>query len=297
MPVKHRSRRGWVPWAFLALPLALYLVWVVVPILESFYFSLTKGDSILYGAKFIGLRNFERLFQDPTFYLALQNNLAWLLSFLLVPVPLGLAVALLFNRPGRAADAYKSLLYLPMTLSFAVIGTIWAWIYQPDNGILNGFLRSLGLDSWAVNWTGDPKYMTGALVGVGIWRQVPYIMILYLAALQGVSQDLVEASMIDGAGWFQRFRAVVLPALAPATVIGMTISVIDSLRAFDVVYVMTNTKARAAEVLASYMYSSAFQYQDFGYGSAIAVVQFLITFGFIFVYIDRVLRDEAARGL
>lgn len=294
--MKH-NQGWWVPWAFLALPLTLYLVWVVFPILQSFTYAFTKGDSLLYGAKFIGFKNFLRLFQDPTFYLALQNNLVWLICFVVIPVPLGLAVALLFNRPTRSANVFKSLLYLPMTLSFAVIGTIWAWIYQPDNGILNGFLRSIGLDSWAHQWTGDPQYMTGALVVVGVWRQVPYIMILYLAALQGVSQDLIEASMIDGAKWWARFRAVILPALAPATVIGVTVSVIDSLRAFDVVYVMTNTKARAAEVLASYMYSSAFQYQDYGYGSAIAVVQFAITLAFIIFYVLRVLQDERARGL
>lgn len=285
----------WAPWAFLALPLALYLVWVVFPIAESLAFAFTKKDSIVYGIQWVGFRNFARLAGDSQFRVAIVNNLVWLLCFVLVPIPLGLGVAMLFNteRPGNRI--FKTLFYVPMTLSFAVIGTIWMWIYAPDYGVLNSMLRGLGLGSWAKPWLGDRHYMTAALVVVGVWRQVPYVMILYLAGLKGVPTELVEAAMIDGASWWQRFRSVVLPLLAPATIVAMTISIIDSLRAFDIIYVMTNTKARAAEVLASYMYTNAFGYSDFGYGSAIAVVQFLITLIFILFYIGRVLRDETER--
>ena len=281
-----------MPWFFLALPLTMYFLWVILPVFQSLQYSLTQKDSILYGQKFIGLANFIRLFQDPQFLLALKNNLAWLSCFVLIPIPLGLAIAMLFNMDYRGNNVMKTLFYIPMTLSFAVIGTIWAWIYQPDFGVLNTFLRGLGFPDLAKQWLGDKRFMTGALVAVGVWRQVPYVMILYLAGLKNVPEELVEASMIDGANWGQRFRNVVLPMLAPATVMAVTISIIDSLRAFDVVYVMTNTKARAAEVLASYMYTSSFQYQDYGYGSAIAVIQFAITFLFIIVYVNNSLKNE-----
>ncbi len=291
-------RRGWWrPWAFLALPLAVYLVWVYIPILQSFGYAFTKRDSLLYDTVYIGFANFKRLFSDPQFHIALKNNLVWLVFFVLVPIPLGLLIAMLFNNTFRGNRIYKTLFYLPMTLSFAIIGTIWMWIYSPDTGFLNTILRLINLDVLAKPWLGDKRFMTGALVVVGVWRQVPYIMILYLAGLQGVPVELVEASIIDGASWGQRFRRVILPILAPATVVSMTISIIDSLRAFDIIYVMTNTKARAAEVLASYMYTSSFQYQDYGYGSAIAVIQFLITLGFILVYINRTLNDEKTSGL
>ncbi len=293
-----RTKSGtywWTPWAFLALPLAMYLVWVMIPIVQSLLFSFTKKDTIVYGTVWVGFRNFARLFRDHQFWLAVKNNFYWLVFFVLVPVPLGLFIAMLFNNERRGSRLYKTLFYIPMTLSFAVIGTIWAWIYTPDYGVLNGLLRAIGLDSLAVQWLGDKRYMTGALIAVGVWRQVPYVFILYLAGLKGVPPELVEAAMIDGASWWQRFRHVVLPMLAPATVVAVTISIIDSLRAFDIVYVMTNSKARAAEVLASYMYSTAFHYSDFGYGSAIAVVQFAITLAFILVYINNVLRDEANR--
>ncbi|MCX7024413.1 MAG: sugar ABC transporter permease [Spirochaetes bacterium] len=290
-----KNKAWWVPWAFLALPLVLYLFWVILPVFQSLAYSFTKRDSIIFGTQWVGFRNFARLFTDGQFWLAIRNNMVWLVFFVGIPVPLGLFVAMLFNTERRGNRLYKTLFYLPMTLSFAIIGTMWMWIYNPDFGALNTFLRMVGLDSVAVQWLGDKRYMTGALVAVGVWRQVPYVMILYLAGLKGVPGELVEAAMIDGASWWQRFRHVVIPMLAPATVVAMTISVIDSLRSFDIVYVMTNTKARAAEVLASYMYSSTFHYSDYGYGSAIAVMQFLITLGFILVYVNNVLKNEIER--
>ncbi len=297
MTMAKLKRGWWLPWAFLALPLTVYLIWVYIPILQSFGYAFTKRDSLLYGTEYIGFGNFARLLSDPQFYTALKNNLIWLVFFVLIPIPLGLFIAMLFNNSFPGNRIYKTLFYLPMTLSFAIIGTIWMWIYSPDSGFLNSILRSLGLVDLAKPWLGDKRFMTGALVAVGVWRQVPYIMILYLAGLQGVPVELVEASIIDGANWGQRFRRVILPILAPATIVSITISVIDSLRAFDIIYVMTNTKARAAEVLASYMYTSSFQYQDYGYGSAIAVIQFLITLTFILIYISSTLKSEKTSGL
>lgn len=280
------------PYMILALPLIMYMIWVIIPIFQSLAFSLTDRDSILFDREFIGLGNFIRLFQDPQFHIALRNNLSWMIAFVLIPIPMGLAIAMFFNQDYGGARLFKTAFYIPMTLSFAVIGTIWAWIYQPSFGALNTFLRMVGADDLARQWLGDRRYMTGALIAVGVWRQVPYVMILYIAGLKNVPGELVEASMIDGASWMQRFRFVVFPMLRPATVVAVTISIIDSLRAFDIIYVMTNTQARAAEVLASYMYTSAFTFQDYGYGSAIAVIQFFITLGFILFYVNNTLKTE-----
>lgn len=270
----------------------MYAIWVIVPVIESMAFAFTRADTILYGAKFYGFKNFTRLFEDPTFFLTLKNSLFWLIFFVVIPTPFGLLIAMFFNSNRPGVNVFKTLFYLPMTLSFAVIGTIWAWIYHPDFGLLNTVLRAVGMDGWAKPWLGDRHFMTFALIVVGVWRQVPYVMILYLAGLKNVPPELVDAGMIDGANWGQRFRYIVIPMVAPATVVAVTISIIHSLRTFDIIYVMTNTHARAAEVLATMMYTSAFTYSDYGYGSAIAVVQFIITFTFIFVYITNVLRGE-----
>ncbi len=289
------KKQSLVPWCFLAIPLTMYAIWVVIPVFQSLLFSFTHRDSIMIETRFVGFANFIRLFADPQFHLALKNNFVWLLCFVCIPIPVGLAVALLFNLDFRGNRIFKTLYYIPMTLSFAVIGTIWAWIYQPDFGVLNSFLRAIGLPGLAKQWLGDSRYMTGALVAVGVWRQIPYIMILYIAGLKNIPMELIEAADIDGTSWMQRFRHVVLPLLGPSTIMAVTISIIDSLRSFDIIYVLTNTKARAAEVLASYMYSSAFHYQDYGYGSAIAVMQFLITFLFIVFYVNNSLKNEIQR--
>ena len=280
------------PWLLLALPLCMYFIWVIIPVFQSLLFSLTYRESILIQSKFIGLANFIRLFQDPQFYLALKNNFVWLICFVLIPIPLGLAVALLFNIDCAGANTYKTLFYIHMTLSFTVIGTIWAWIYLPEYGVLNVFLRSIGLESFTRQWLGDKRYMTGALVAVGVWRQIPYIMILYLAGLKNIPVELIEAALIDGADFRRRFTHIIVPLLAPSTVMAVTISIIDSLRSFDAIYVLTNTKARAAEVLSTYMYTSSFNYQDYGYGSAIAVIQFTITLTFILIYVNKSLNKE-----
>ncbi|WP_428768796.1 sugar ABC transporter permease [Treponema sp. HNW] len=288
----HKFKTALIPWLFLALPLTMYFTWVILPVFQTLLFSLTDRESILIQTKYIGLANFMRLFRDPQFYLALKNNFIWLISFVAVPIPLGLAIAMLFNTDYRGNKLYKTLFYIPMTLSFTVIGTIWAWIYQPEYGVLNVFLRSIGLHGAAHPWLGDKRYMTYALVAVGIWRQVPYVMILYLAGLKNIPSELIEAAMIDGANFRQRFIRIIIPMLSPATIMAVTISIIDSLRSFDAIYVLTNTKARAAEVLSTYMYTAAFHYQDHGYGSAIAVIQFIITLTFILIYVNNSMNKE-----
>ncbi|MCG8572940.1 MAG: sugar ABC transporter permease [Spirochaetes bacterium] len=282
----------WVPYAFLALPLIMYLIWVIIPVFQSFLYSFSKRDSIFIGFDFIGLKNYLRLFSDKTFWIAIKNNFFWLVLFVALPVPLGLFIAMLFDNDYPGNKVFKTLFYIPMTLSFAVIGTIWAWIYHPDFGTINTFLEMIGLSGLKQQWIGDKRIMTFSLIFVGVWRQVPYVMILYLAGLKNVPKELMEVSMVDGANWGQRFRHILLPLLAPATIVSMTISVIDSLRAFDIVYVMTNAKARAAEVLSTYMYNTAFTYSDYGYGSTIAVIQFIITFCFIIIYLNNVMKSE-----
>ena len=281
-----------IPWVFLAIPLTMYAIWVIIPVFQSFLYAFTKTDSIVTNPIFIGFKNFVRFFTDKQSVIALKNNAAWLILFVFIPIPLGLLIAMFFNNPYKGTKLFKTLFYLPMTLSFAIIGTIWMWIYNPNFGVLNTLLRSIGLENLTREWIGDERYMTGALIFVGIWRQVPYVMILYLAGLKNVPEELIEASMVDGANWFQRFRYVTLPMLAPATIVAITISIIDSLRTFDIVYVMTNTKARAAETLATYMYTNAFGFFNFGFGSAISVIQFLITLGFILIYINNALKHE-----
>lgn len=283
--------KKWVPYAFLALPLLMYSIWVIFPIFQTLYLSFTNWDGVSPSFSFVGWENFKRLFQDPYFRTSLLNNIKWLIGFAGVSVPLGLLIAMFLDQNFKGSKIYKTLIYLPMTLSFVVIGQIWSWILEPRFGALNSFLSIFGVKP--IGWLSDPNIVTYSLIMAASWRQISYAMVLYSAGLKQVPKELVEAAWVDGANAWKRFWHVILPMLRPATVIAITVSVIDSLRAFDIVYVMTRGGPfYSSSVMANYMYIMAFNNYRMGYGSAIATIQFLITLGFILFYMRSVLKKE-----
>lgn len=280
------------PYFFLATPLCMYSIWVIYPILQTFIVSFTKWDGMT-KMKFVGLENFKRLVTDNYFGLSLLNNIKWMIGFVLLSIPLGLIFAILMDQKFPGHKIYKSLVYLPMALSFVVIGQIWSWVLEPTGGIVNTFFRFIGLEQLAKPWLSDPKIVTYSLIAAALWRQIPYVMILFLAGLKNVSKELVEAAIVDGANTTQRFWYIILPALRPAMVIAITVNIIDSLRAFDIVFVMTRGGPfYSSSVMANYMYVQAFHNYRMGYGASIAVVQFGITLGFIIMYLLNVLKRE-----
>jgi multiple sugar transport system permease protein len=292
--ITRRKRRpiNWTPYLFLAVPLLLFLAWVIGPMLYSFYLSLTNWDG-LSAPKIIGLRNYSRLFDDPIFYTALFNNLKWLLSFITIPVITGLALAMVLNSSIPGGRGIKAAFYSPYILAPVVVGLIFGWIYHPAGGLLNTALEFVGLGALTSGWLSDPALATWCIIAAAIWRQVGYVMTLYLAGLQGVDPSLIDASRVDGCTSWQTFRHVILPLLAPVTVVVVVISVIDSLRSFDLVFIMTRGgPGNASTVLANFMYIEAFNNYNMGYGAAIAVMLFLISAVFIFIYLWRTLSTE-----
>ena len=285
-----RRHLSLTPWLFLALPLLVYFVWVVEPLFYSFYLSLTNWDGIT-APIFIGLKNYQRLLGDRVFYTALVNNVKVLCVFLTVPIAGGLGLALLFNRSARTVNFLKSAIYSPMALSFVVIGLIWSWFYLPNEGLFNTLLKSVGLGFLAQSWLSNAQISIFSITAAASWRQIGYIMILYLAGLQTIDPTLVEAARVDGASPWQVFRSIVFPLLAPVTTIIVVVTVIDSLQFFDLVYIMTQGgPGYASTVLANFMYTEAFTNFRYGYGAAIAVVQFLLSFIFIVIYLTSMIR-------
>lgn len=282
----------WAPFFFLALPLVIYIIWVLGPMLYTFYLSLTNWDGLSW-PDFIGFRNYTKLFDDKVFYITLKNNAIWMAAFITLPVVLGLAVAMLLNQNLPMSKFFKACFYSPMILSLVVCGIIWGRIYNPAHGLLNNFLRAIGLESLTRGWLSDPNLALGSIITVAIWRQVGYVMILYLAGLQSVDTQLVEASKIDGANNWQTFWNVIMPQLRPITVVVVVISIIDSLRAFDLVSIMTRGGPfNRTSVLANFMYIESFNNYKMGYGSAIAVILFLISLVFILMYLNSIARDD-----
>jgi ABC-type sugar transport system permease subunit len=277
---------------FIAFPLLIYTVWVIGPMLYTFYLSLTDWDGVS-AMNFIRLKNYSRLFRDRVFYTAFLNNIKWIGSFVTIPIAAGLALAMALNRSVPGSKVFKAVFFFPMVLSFVVMGLIWSWMYQPDSGIINSVLRLIGLEDLTRGWLSDPKLVIWSIIFTGIWRQVGYVMLLYLAGLQSVNTDLVDASRVDGAGPWQSFRHVIFPQLAPITVVVIVISIIDALRAFDLVYVMTRGGPfNSSQVLATFMYNEAFWNYRMGYGASISVVLFMISLLFIFIYLIRVFKTE-----
>jgi ABC-type sugar transport system permease subunit len=287
-----RIRYKLTPYAFLALPVIIYLIWIIGPTIYSFYLSLTRWDG-LSAPQFIGFRNFKHLFQDEVFYISLSNNIEWIILFMTIPIVLGLTLAMVLNRDVPGAKGYKAAFFMPMVLSLVVCGLVWSWLYAPHSGLINSVLRRIGLEELATGWLSNPKVVMESVIAVAVWRQVGYVMVLYLAGLQSVDQNLVDASEVDGANAFQRFFHVILPQLAPVTVIVIVISIIDSVRAFDLVSVMTRGGPfNQSSVLANYMYIEAFNNYRMGYGAAISVIIFIIAFMFIAFYLSRIAKEE-----
>jgi len=258
----------------------------------TFYLSLTDWNGLT-SPNFIGFRNYERLFNDKVFFLSLSNNLKWLVSFTTIPVVLGLTLAMILNNAIPGEKFFKMSFYLPMVLALVVSGLIWGWMYHPRGGLINNVLINIGLVEKGPGWLSDRDLALWAIIIVAIWRQVGYVMVLYLAGLKSVNPEYLEAATMDGANNWQVFFKVLLPLLMPVTVIVFVISVIDSLRAFDLVSVMTRGgPANASSVLANYLYIQAFNNYKMGYSAAIAVILFLISLVFIFIYLRRVMKDE-----
>ncbi len=297
---RKKKRINWIPYAFVTPPLLLYLVWIIGPMLTTFYLSLTSWDGIsdIADAEFVGLKNFQSLFGSlgkpimSGFEIALRNNALWLIAFITIPFVLGLGLAVMLNTGVRGERLFKVGIFLPQVLSLAVIALIWGWVYNPRAGLLNSILTMFGVATENLpGWLGDSDIATYCVIAAAVWRQVGYIMILYVAGLKNVPQTLLDAAKVDGADGWARFRFVTFPLLAPVTTIVVVISVIDSLRSFDLVNIMTRG-TQGTNVLANLMYIQAFNNYRQGLGASTAVVLFALSFVFIVLYLWRVMKDE-----
>jgi ABC-type sugar transport system permease subunit len=290
-PAARGGRHNFTPLVFLAVPLLLYSMWVIGPMFYSVWMSFTNADGIS-REEFIGLDNYRRLFDDDIFWTSFFNNIRWLIAYITIPIVAGLALALMLNNDLPGTRFFKAGFFSPMVVSAVVIGIIWSWMYQPF-GLINELLAKLGREGMPIGFLSDPDLVTWSIIGAGLWRQVGYVMLLYLAGLNNVDKTLVEASRVDGASTARSFRDVVLPQLQPVTVIIVVISVIDALRSFDLVNIMTRGGPyNQSNVLAQFMYIEAFNNYNMGYGAAIATVLALISMVFIFTYLRRMVKTE-----
>lgn len=269
----------------------LTLVWL--PMLMSVGLSFTRWNGLDLGdIRPAGLDNYQYISQDyPPFWPAVQHNMLWLLFLALIATPLGLLLAVLLDQNIRGSKIYQSIFFAPVMLSLALIGIIWQLFYQRDNGLLNFLLGTAGTPQ-AVDWFGDSSVNIWAAMIAATWRHAGYVMLLYLAGLKGVDPSLKEAAAIDGANGYQTFFRVVFPAMRPINIVIVVITIIESLRAFDVVYVI-NRGTNGLEMLSALVIQNLVgEGQVIGVGSALAVVLLVISLVPIVFYLSRTFGKE-----
>ena len=274
--------------------IVIALVWV--PAILSVLLSFTSWNGIggLSKIKFVGFRNYEQIFTIyPAFWSAVRNNVLWLVVLLLIATPIGMLLAYLLDKGLRGSLFYQTAFFMPVVLSLAVIGIIWQFMYAPELGLINNVLgKTAPADQ--IDWLGNENLNIWAALIASSWRHVGYIMMIYLAGLKGVDPSLREAAALDGASEWQAFRRVVFPALRPVNVVVLVITIIEALRAFDLVFII-NGGRNGLELLSVLVYNNIVgEASRIGYGSAIAVILLLISIGPIMYYLINAFRKENA---
>jgi multiple sugar transport system permease protein len=295
----------------LGIPLLLDLAFVWFPAIASVLLSFTKWTGVggihlkacsskgtLPGIPqpgcVFGVQNYHQAFTVyPDFWPAVRHNAIWLLVFILFATPLGMLFAVILDRGIRGSRIYQSILFLPVMLSLALIGIIWELIYSPNIGLLNTVIGRNGNEN-LINWLGDPHLNLWAILVEASWRQAGYVMVLYLAGLKAVDPALREAAIVDGANAWQTFWRVVFPTLRPINIVILVVTVIESLRAFDLVYITSKgNPLRGLELLSvSVTQNIVGETQRIGFGSTLGVVLLVISLVPITAFLFQAFRKE-----
>ncbi len=275
-----------------AIPLVLVVLLVWLPALLSVVLSFGKwnGFGDLDTIEWVGTQNYEDIFTIyPAFWPAVQHNLIWLAFLFIFPTILGMFLAVVLDREMHGSRFYQTAFYMPVVLSLALIGFIWQLFYSRDQGLINQVFGS------EVDWYGDPDINLWAVLVATAWRHTGYIMLIYLAGLKGVDATLREAAAMDGASEVKTFFHVIFPVMRPINMVVIVIVVIESLRAFDLVWVI-NKGRNGLEVIGALVAQNVIgEATRYGFGSALAVIMMLISSIFITLYLRTVFREERNR--
>jgi raffinose/stachyose/melibiose transport system permease protein len=258
---------------FISPALAIYLVFMLYPFLNTIYLSFTDWNGATVTKDFVGLSNYARMVGDEVAWKAFVNTVIWVIIGTISPVVIGLFLALLLWSGAHGSLIFRTVYFLPFILPLVVVAIAWQWIFHPLFGPLNKFLDSVGLEQLSRGWLGDPNTALYAVLVSAIPGATGLIVVILFAALQNVDVSQVEAAKIDGASWFQRAWYIVIPGIAPVITLVTAITLIGGFAVFDLIIVMTGGgPGHASEVLATYTYKVAFQQNQAGYGSALAVL-------------------------
>ncbi|MFE1835661.1 carbohydrate ABC transporter permease [Streptomyces sviceus] len=297
VPQGHKrllTRHDRITLAFMAgVPTILHVALVWVTAIASIVLAFTSWDGIGFDSiKWVGLQNFHQLFtSNPQFWPAVQHNIIWFVVLICIPTPMGLFLAVQLDKKIRFSRVYQTAYFLPVVVSLAVTGFVWQLVYNPDTGLINSIIGA-NKPGHYIDWIGDPHLNLWAVLVAASWRHTGYMMILYLAGLKGVDPSLREASALDGANEWQTFKNVIFPTLRPTNTVVLVVTIIEALRAFDLVFVF-NKGAQGTELLSILITNNIIgESSRIGYGSAIAVVLLVISLAVIIPYLIATFRKE-----
>lgn len=279
----RQMRKNWTAYLFLAPGLIHFVIFTLFAVSFAFYISFHKWNIIQPDKPFVGLDNYVRLFHDPRFLRAVTNTLTFMIG---VPLNLasGLAVALLLNTKVRGQAIFRTMFYIPVVTPLVVSAIIWKWVYQGDYGLLNYYLLKFGLIEHKIVWLANPDLALPALIIMGIWGGTGGTMVIYLAGLQSIPEEMYDASKVDGANSLQRLLYITIPLLRPTTFFLLITSIIGTFQIFTEVYIMTNGgPLNRTTTIGYYLYVNAFRELDMGYATAMAFVLFAMIFVFTLI--------------
>ena len=285
---RRSTRDRLVIWAMVLLPtvLVIWLVWL--PALASVYLSFTKWNGFQFsGIEWVGTKNYVDIATIyPPFWPAIRHNLIWLVFLFILPTLLGMLLAVILDREMWGSRFYQTAFYLPVVLSLALVGFIWQLFYSTDQGLINAVFGT------NIDWYGDPDVNLWAVLVATAWRHTGYIRLISLAGLKGVDASLREAAAVDGASEVKTFFNVIFPVMRPINMIVLVIVVIESLRAFDLVWVI-NKGRNGLELIAALLSQNVIgEATRYGFGSALAVIMMVISSVFITIYLRIVFRQD-----
>jgi raffinose/stachyose/melibiose transport system permease protein len=277
---------------FLTPALVLFIGFVLVPICVAIYYSVYNWSGFGPLSDFVGFKNYSTALKDPVFHQAIEHNLIIVALSLVIQLPISIGIALLLNRKLRGQAFFRLVVFAPYVLSESITAVIWLLLLQP-NGFVDGAFKSVGLGSLVSLWLANKHIVLYTIFVVATWKYIGFGIILFLAGLQGIPEDIKEAAQLDGATPWQTTRSITLPLLGPTIRIWVFLSIIGSLQLFDLVWIMTlGGPANASNTMASYLIDHGFRRYEFGYGSAVAVILFVICFVFAMFYQRFALRRD-----
>lgn len=273
----------YAPYLFLLPAFVLLVIFFFIPFFQTFALSFNDYSSSIYSPIYIGMENYIKLFKNPIFYKVLLNTFIYLIVAVPILAIFPLFLAVLINQKIRGVTIYKILIYLPVIVSIVVAAIAFKWLYA-EQGILNYFVTMFELEP--IGWLTDPNWAIYSVIIVTIWKGIGYYMIIYLAALMSVPNELYEACDIDGAGFFQKHLTVTIPHIMPTIALVTTISAISAMKVFAEIYVMTKGgPLNSSKTIVYYIYERAFENLDLGFASAMAVVLLVIVMAFSIINI------------